>query len=81
MAESTPGGVRIEIKDTGEGIPSEDIPFIFDRFWRGDKSRTERAHSGLGLSIAKQLIHAHGGTITVESEVGKGTTFIIEMPA
>jgi len=77
---STPGGVRIEVKDTGEGIPEEDVPFIFDRFWRGDKSRTERSHSGLGLAIAKQLILAHGGTITVDSVVGRGTTFIIELP-
>ncbi|MEW6401166.1 MAG: HAMP domain-containing sensor histidine kinase [Chloroflexota bacterium] len=73
-------GIRIVVRDTGEGIRAEDVPFIFDRFWRGDKSRTGRAHSGLGLAITKQLIHAHGGTITAESEVGKGTTFIIELP-
>jgi signal transduction histidine kinase len=77
--ESIPDGVRIAVKDTGAGIPAEDLPFIFDRFWRGDKSRSERTHSGLGLAIAKQLIHAHGGTISVESEPGKGTTFMIEM--
>lgn len=77
---STQGGVRIEVRDTGEGIPEDDIPFIFDRFWRGNKSRTERSHSGLGLAIAKQLILAHGGTITVDSVVGRGTTFIIELP-
>jgi two-component system OmpR family sensor kinase/two-component system sensor histidine kinase BaeS len=73
-------GVRIIVKDSGEGIASEDLPFIFDRFWRGDKSRSGRINSGLGLAIAKQLIEAHGGTIKVESEVGKGTTFIIELP-
>ncbi|MDO9303284.1 MAG: ATP-binding protein, partial [Anaerolineales bacterium] len=66
---------------TGSGIPAEDIPFIFDRFWRGSKSRTERVNSGLGLAIAKQLILAHHGTIEAQSEVGKGTTFIIELPA
>lgn len=71
--------VRILIKDTGEGIASEDLPFIFDRFWRGDKSRSGRINSGLGLAIAKQLIEAHNGTIQVESEVGKGTTFVIEI--
>ncbi len=73
-------GVRIMVKDTGSGIASEDLPFIFDRFWRADKSRSERTHSGLGLAIAKQLIHAHGGTIEAQSEVGKGTMFTIELP-
>jgi len=72
--------VRIIVKDTGAGIASEDLPFIFDRFWRADKSRSERAHSGLGLAITKQLIHAHGGTIEAKSKLGEGTTFIIELP-
>ena len=72
--------VRIMVKDTGAGIASEDLPFIFDRFWRADKSRSERVHSGLGLAITKQLILAHGGTIEAQSEMGKGTTFIIELP-
>jgi len=73
--------LRITIRDTGSGIPPENLPFIFDRFWRGDRSRSERAHSGLGLAIAKQLIHAHGGTIEAQSDgvPGKGTTFIIEL--
>jgi two-component system OmpR family sensor kinase/two-component system sensor histidine kinase BaeS len=72
--------VRILVKDTGTGIASEDLPFLFDRFWRGDKSRRERTHSGLGLAITKQLIHAHNGTIEVQSEMGMGSTFIIELP-
>jgi two-component system OmpR family sensor kinase/two-component system sensor histidine kinase BaeS len=72
--------VRILVKDTGSGIASEDLLFIFDRFWRGDKSRSERTHSGLGLAIAKQLVHAHNGTIEAQSVVGKGTTFTIELP-
>jgi signal transduction histidine kinase len=74
--------VRITVKDTGSGIAAEDLPFVFDRFWRGDKSRSERAHSGLGLAITKQLIVAHHGTIEVQSDgvPGKGTTFIIELP-
>ena len=76
---SSERGVRIKVKDTGSGIASDDIPFIFDRFWRGDKSRTDRSNSGLGLAISKQLILAHKGTIEVESEIGKGTTFIIEL--
>lgn len=70
---------RIRVIDTGGGIASEDLPFIFDRFWRGDKSRTNRTNSGLGLAITKQLVLAHGGEIKVESETGKGTTFIIEI--
>jgi len=72
--------MRISITDTGSGIASDDLPFIFDRFWRADKSRSERSHSGLGLAITKQLVHAHNGTIEVQSGLGKGTTFIIELP-
>jgi two-component system OmpR family sensor kinase/two-component system sensor histidine kinase BaeS len=72
--------VQIIVQDNGHGIAPEDVPFIFDRFWRGDKSRSERTHSGLGLAIARQLIHAHFGLISVQSELGKGTTFIIDLP-
>jgi signal transduction histidine kinase len=79
-AESGPGGVRIEVRDTGSGISPEDLPFVFDRFWRGDKSRTGRANSGLGLAIVKQLIQSHSGTIEVQSRPSEGTTFIIELP-
>ena len=81
-ASSPERSVRIQVKDTGSGIASEDLPFVFDRFWRGDKSRSERAHSGLGLAITKQLIVAHHGTIEVQSDgmPGKGTTFVIELP-
>ncbi|MFT3895231.1 MAG: HAMP domain-containing sensor histidine kinase [Anaerolineales bacterium] len=80
-ASSAERSVRITVKDTGAGIASEDLPFIFDRFWRGDRSRSERSHSGLGLAITKQLVLAHGGTIEVKSEgvPGKGTTFTIEL--
>jgi signal transduction histidine kinase len=72
-SESVQKGIRIKVKDTGEGIPPEDIPFIFDRFWRADKSRTRegKSHSGLGLAIAKQLIHAHHGTIEVQSKMSE----------
>lgn len=80
--ESISGGersARIRIKDTGSGIPPDDLPFIFDRFWRGDKSRAGRTHSGLGLAISKQLVLAHKGTIDVESEPGSGTVFTIEL--
>ena len=78
-ASSPERSVRVIVKDTGVGIAAEDLPFIFDRFWRGDKSRSERTHSGLGLAITKQLIHAHSGTIEVQSAPDQGTTFIIEL--
>ena len=69
------------MSDTGAGIPAEELPYIFDRFWRGDRARThgQGAGSGLGLAIARQLVQAHGGQIRVESVVGQGTTFTIEL--
>jgi len=75
-------GVRIIVSDTGEGIPAADLPFIFDRFWRGDPSRShaQGAGSGLGLAIARQLVQAHGGRIGVESQPGQGTRFTIDLP-
>ena len=79
---ATRESVRIEVEDTGEGIPADDLPFIFDRFWRGDRSRSraETAGGGLGLAIARRLVQAHGGQIDVRSEVGLGTTFSILLP-
>ncbi len=81
-AEATSSGVRIAVGDTGQGIPPEDLPYIFDRFWRGDRSRSHAggAGSGLGLAIARQLVQAHGGTISVDSQPGEGTVFTIELP-
>lgn len=74
--------VRITVADTGEGIAPDELPFIFDRFWRGDRARTHSAgvSSGLGLAIASQLIKAQGGEIRVVSELGKGATFTIDLP-
>jgi signal transduction histidine kinase len=81
-AEGNRETVHITVSDTGEGIPAEDLPFIFDRFWRGDRSRSRLAGagSGLGLAIARQLVQAHGGRIHAESELGQGTTITIELP-
>jgi len=73
---------RIIVRDTGPGISSEDLPYIFDRFYRAEKSRTRSTSPGfgLGLSIAKWIVENHGGTINVESKEGKGTTFAIWLP-
>ncbi|MFN8484513.1 MAG: HAMP domain-containing sensor histidine kinase [Anaerolineae bacterium] len=81
-AAPTADGVRLNVADTGEGIPPADLPYVFDRFWRGDPSRSHArgAGSGLGLAIARQLVAAHGGRIAVQSEVGRGTTFTIDLP-
>jgi len=74
--------IMIDVADTGTGISPEDLPWIFDRFWRADKSRNRRTGgSGLGLPIARQLIAAHGGTITAASVPGEGTVFTTWLPA
>jgi len=73
--------VEVSVSDTGEGIPAEDLPHIFERFYRVDKSRARATGgSGLGLTIAKRLIEAHGGTISVQSKVGEGSRFSFTLP-
>jgi len=82
LATRQENSVLISVEDTGEGIPPADLPHIFDRFYRADKSRTDAdgASSGLGLAIAKALVEAHGGRIKANSVVGDGTRFEIELP-
>lgn len=79
-ANETSTGVRITINDNGSGIPEQDLPFIFDRFWRKDKSRSRTSGgTGLGLAIAKQLIEAQGGTIEAKNLTEGGLQMMIEL--
>jgi signal transduction histidine kinase len=81
-AERRDGEVLVAVRDTGAGIASEDLPFIFERFYRADRSRARRTGGvGLGLTIVKQLVERHGGRIWVESTPGKGSTFLFTLPA
>jgi two-component system sensor histidine kinase BaeS len=82
-AEGGTGGgmVEVTVADTGTGIPPEDLPYIFERFWRGEKSRSRAGGGiGLGLAIAKQLVEMHGGAIRVGSAPGKGSAFTFTLP-
>lgn len=73
--------VKVQIEDSGIGIPQEDIPFLFERFYRVEKSRSrEFGGTGLGLAIVKHLVELQGGTISVESQIGKGTCFELKFP-
>ena len=74
--------VRVEVSDNGTGIPAADLPRLFDRFWRAEASRSrDYGGSGLGLAIVQAIVRAHGGRVTVRSEVGKGTTVSLHLPA
>ncbi|HET9913606.1 MAG TPA: HAMP domain-containing sensor histidine kinase [Anaerolineales bacterium] len=86
LAMNAGAEVEISITDTGEGIPGEALPHLFDRFYQVDRSRAGgdtaagRRGAGLGLSIVQEILQAHGGRISVRSEVGHGTTFVIHLP-
>ena len=71
--------VRIEVSDTGIGIPEDQLPLVFERFHQADEARASGG-AGLGLAIARQLAEAHGGTIEAKSSLGKGSTFTLLLP-
>ena len=74
------GQAVLEVADTGSGIDAQDLPHVFDRFYRADLSRQHDGSSGLGLAIAKGIVEAHGGTIEAQSVLRQGTTFTIRLP-
>ena len=72
--------VVISIQDNGVGISEEDLPHIFDGFYRGKSGQAMATGHGIGLAVSRQIIEAHNGSIVVESELGKGTTFTVRLP-
>ncbi len=78
---ATPDGARIEVTDTGVGIDPAELPHIFDRFYRGSRANEARGSgSGLGLAIVRSIVDMHGGTVAVESRVGEGSRFVVDLP-
>ena len=75
--------IELKVRDEGHGIPQEDLPYIFERFYKADKARTRGATSGgtgLGLAIVKNIVESHRGLIHADSALGKGTTFTLQLP-
>lgn len=81
VGEGLERGVRLSVADTGPGIAPQDLPHVFDRFYRADRSRSRSTGgTGLGLAIVKQLVEAHGGRVWAESQLGQGATFFFTLP-
>jgi len=75
------GGVEVSVRDQGEGIRSEDLPHVFERFYRADKSRNRMTGgSGIGLAIVKSIVTAHGGMVEAESHLNEGSRFVVKLP-
>ena len=82
MASEPADQIRIVVRDTGVGIEPEQLPRIFDKFFQADNQDKAAAKgTGLGLAIAREIVEAHGGSISAESEMGKGTTFTVCLPS
>jgi len=75
------GAVQIIVRDDGRGIPTADLPHVFERFYKADRSRGTTSGSGLGLAITRHIVEAHGGRIAVQSREGEGSTFTVTLPA
>ena len=71
--------VELTVADSGRGIPAEELPHVFERFWRGTNGRAT-AGSGVGLAVVDQLVRAHGGRVTAASEPGRGARFTVDLP-
>jgi signal transduction histidine kinase len=80
-ARAENGAILLTVTDTGQGIPAEDLPHLFERFYRVDKSRSRiQGRNGLGLAICKAIVDAHGGTIAASAQPGLGSTFLVRLP-
>ena len=80
-ARSGGGGLRVTVADTGDGIPAEELPHVFDRFRRVDAARSRhRGGSGLGLAIVRSIARLHGGDASIESRLGEGTRVVLRLP-
>jgi signal transduction histidine kinase len=78
---ATPDGARIDVTDTGVGIAPDELPRIFERFYRGTRASEARGSgSGLGLAIVRSIVEMHGGSVSVESRLGSGSTFTVSLP-